>query len=152
MVDRRVIAAKIAAVRDAVTRIREVLPATVDAFAGDRGTREIVTLNLFVALQESIALATHWLADEGWSVPQTHGETFTSLADHGVIDHDLAGRLRAAAGLRNLIAHQYGVIDVARVHHIAANDVGDLLRFCQQLVEQLQQAGDAAAGGPAADE
>lgn len=152
MVDRRVIAAKIAAIRDAVTRIREVLPATADAFASDRDAREIVTLNLFVALQESIALATHWLADKGWSVPQTHGETFTSLAEHGVIDHGLAARLRAAAGLRNLIAHQYGVIDVARVHDIAAKDVGDLLSFCRQLVERLQSAGDGAAGGPPEDE
>jgi uncharacterized protein YutE (UPF0331/DUF86 family) len=98
VVDETVSAAKIAAIRDAVTRIHEVLPASADAFAGDRTAREIVTLNLFVALQESIALATHWLADEGWSVPQTHGETFTSLAEHGVIDHDLAARFRAAAG------------------------------------------------------
>ena len=52
--------------------------------------REVVTLNLFLALQESIALATHWLADEGGDVPQTHGEAFTALAARGVIDTLLA--------------------------------------------------------------
>lgn len=38
------------------------------SFVSDRTAREVVTLNLFLALQESIALATHWLADEGWDV------------------------------------------------------------------------------------
>jgi uncharacterized protein YutE (UPF0331/DUF86 family) len=70
MVDKTLLARKLAAIRDAVARIREVLPASIDAFRTDRTAREIVTLNLFVALQESIAVATHWLADEGWGVPE----------------------------------------------------------------------------------
>jgi uncharacterized protein YutE (UPF0331/DUF86 family) len=108
MVDKAVLAKKLAAIRDAVARIREVLPNTADAFGADRTTREIVILNLFVALQEAIALATHWLADEGWDVPQSYGDAFTVLADRHVLEHELAKRLRAASGLRNLIAHQYG--------------------------------------------
>ena len=50
MVDDTLLASKIAAVRDAVARIRAVLPRTSDAFLGDRTAREIVVLNLFVAL------------------------------------------------------------------------------------------------------
>jgi len=45
----------------------------------------------------------------------------------------LASRLRAAAGLRNLIAHQYGVIDFRRLFAIAGHDVDDLVAFCQAL-------------------
>lgn len=70
MVDKAVLAKKLAAVRDAVARIREVLPDSAHAFRADRTTREVVMLNLFIGLQESIAIATHWLADEGWDVPQ----------------------------------------------------------------------------------
>jgi uncharacterized protein YutE (UPF0331/DUF86 family) len=135
VVDKTVLAAKLAAVRDAVSRIREVLPATAEAFAADRTAREVVTLNLFVAIQESIALATHWLADEGWQVPETHGDAFTALAAHGVIEAALASRLRSSVGLRNLIAHQYGIIASPRIFAIASSDLDDLLRFCQQLAE-----------------
>jgi uncharacterized protein YutE (UPF0331/DUF86 family) len=136
VVDRTVLAARVAAIRDAVDRIREVLPGTVDAFLADRTTREIVTLNLFLALQECIALATHWLADEGAEVPRTHGDVFTALADRGVIDGALAGRLRSAAGLRNLIAHQYGVIDLRRLYAIASGDLDDLVTYCQVLAKR----------------
>jgi hypothetical protein len=65
MVDRALLAAKIAAVEDAEARIQSTLPAEVDAFLADRTAREVVLLNLFVAIQECIALAAHWLADEG---------------------------------------------------------------------------------------
>ena len=138
MVDRAVLSAKTAAIRDAVGRIRSVLPASVDEFLADRSTREIVTLNLFAALQDAIALATHWLADEGWEVPQQHGEAFASLATHGVIDAGLAARLRAAAGLRNLIAHRYSALDHRRLFATATSDLDDLLQFCAQLAARTE--------------
>lgn len=116
-----------------------MLPATIDEFLVDRTIREVVTLNLFLAIQEAIALATHWLADEGAQVPQTYGDVFTALSARGVIDEDLAARLRAAAGLRNLIAHQYGVIDFRRLFAIASQELEDLARFCQQLVDRASR-------------
>jgi uncharacterized protein YutE (UPF0331/DUF86 family) len=133
MVDDAVLAAKIAAVSDAVQRIRDVLPPTVERFRSDRTAREVVTLNLFVALQECLALAAHWLADARWTVPASYGDVFIALADHGVIDRDLATRLMAAAGLRNLIAHLYGAIDFDRIYAIASEDLGDLLTFCRVI-------------------
>lgn len=140
MVDSAVLARKLAAIRDAVGRVRDVLPDSVETFRSDRTAREVVTLNLFLALQESIALATHWLADAGWDVPHSYGEVFTVLADRGVLERELALRLRAAAGLRNLIAHQYGIVDVDRIFAIASNDLGDLLAFCQQLAQRADAA------------
>ena len=140
MIDRTILARRVAAVHDAAERIREVLPAQREAFAADRAAREIVTLNLFVAIQECLSLATHWLADAGWEVPATYANVFRALAERDVLEHDLAVRMAAAAGLRNLIAHRYGALDWALVHDVASNHVEDLLRFCDALA-------DAAIGG-----
>ena len=130
MVDATVVAVKVAAIRDAVARIRETLPPDAGAFDADRTAREVVILNLFVALQECVALATHWLADAGLDVPGSYREIFLALAERGKVPRDLAERLAAAAGFRNLVAHQYGVLDPARVHAIASKELGDLLDFC----------------------
>jgi uncharacterized protein YutE (UPF0331/DUF86 family) len=136
MVDRAVLAARIAAVQDAAARVRAVLPGSVDDFAADRTAREVVTLNLFNAIQACLDLATHWLADAGWDVPAAYGEVFASLRRHGVIEQELAGRLTAAAGFRNLVAHQYGGLDWRRVHDIASSALGDLETFCAVLAEK----------------
>ena len=133
MVDRALLADRVAAVRDAAARIRAVLPASVEAFRADRTAREVVVLNLLVAIQTCLDLASHWLADEGWDVPATYGDVFLALADHDVLPHDLARRLAAASGLRNLIAHQYAVLDWARVHAIAQSELEHLEAFCAAL-------------------
>jgi uncharacterized protein YutE (UPF0331/DUF86 family) len=137
VVDRSLAASKIASIRDAVDRIRDVLPPSVSDFERDRTMREIVILNLFVALQDCVALAAHWLADAGLDVPASYREVFLALAERGDLERPLAERLAAAAGFRNLIAHQYGVLDPARVHAIAANELGDLLAFCSALGRAL---------------
>jgi uncharacterized protein YutE (UPF0331/DUF86 family) len=137
VVDRAILAARIATVHDAVTRVRAVLPASADAFGADRTTREVVTLNVFVAIQACLDLAAHWLADAGWEVPGTYADVFAALAKHGVIPRDLATRLAAAAAFRNLVAHQYGALESRRLHELAASDLGDLETFCAALADRV---------------
>lgn len=133
VVDKALVAAKVAAVRDATARVRTVLPASVQAFAADRTAREVVILNLLVAIQGCLDLATHWLADAGWEVPTSYAEVFAALARHDVIDSGLATRLAAAAGFRNLVAHQYGALDWRRVYVLASSDASDLDTFCSRI-------------------
>lgn len=133
MVDSALLAGKIAAARDATDRVRAVLPPSVDAFLADRTAREVVTLNVFVAIQACLDLATHWLADAGSDVPATYGDVFAALAKHGVIPHELATRLAAAAAFRNLIAHQYDALDWRRVHALAVDDPAAVDAFCAVL-------------------
>lgn len=138
MVDKTLLAAKIAAIKDAAARVREVLPPKREAFAADRTAREVVLLNLFVAIQECMSLATHWLADEGLDVPPTYGDVFRRLGEREVITQDLADRLAAASGFRNLVAHQYGALDWIRVYDIAADGLADFLSFCDVLAARAR--------------
>jgi uncharacterized protein YutE (UPF0331/DUF86 family) len=50
-----------------------------------------------------------------------------------MVDRAIAG----AAGFRNLVAHQYGVLDPARVHAIASADLSDLLDFCELVSREV---------------
>ena len=115
-----------------------MLPADIEAFVSDRTTREVVVLNLFVALQECMSLAAHWLADEGADVPETYGDMFRRLGERGVIPGELAVRLAAASGLRNLVAHQYGILDSQRVFTFASERLDDLLAFCTELADRAR--------------
>jgi uncharacterized protein YutE (UPF0331/DUF86 family) len=139
MVDSALLADKIASVRDAVARIRDVLPDKPDAFRVDRTAREVVILNRFVALQDCLSLAAHWLSDEGVEVPQSYAQAFLRLGDRGIVPADLAGRLAAASGLRNLVAHRYTALDWERIHEIASTRLDDLLDFCEALARRARR-------------
>ncbi|MEO6596810.1 MAG: HepT-like ribonuclease domain-containing protein, partial [Planctomycetota bacterium] len=60
-------------------------------------------------------------------------EALLAMGDRGVLPQELAARLAAAAGLRNLIAHRYGVLDWQRIHVIATTQLDDLLHFCDAI-------------------
>ena len=140
MVDVTVVASKIAAIRDAVDRVRDILPSALETFRADRTAREVVVLNVFVALQETVSLAAHWLADSGMDFPGSYREIFLELADRQRIPHALAQRLASAASFRNLVAHRYAALDPGRVYAIASNELRDLLEFCE--IVSRETAGD----------
>jgi len=139
MVDEAILAEKIASVRDAVARIREVLPPERESFRADRTVREVVILNLFVALQDCLSLAAHWLSDAGLDVPQSYAQVLLRLGERGVVAPDLAARLAAASGLRNLVAHRYGALDWDRIHEVASTRLDDLLAFCEALARKVSE-------------
>lgn len=86
-----------------------------EAFLAAIKDRDLAIFYLFLALQECIDLAAHWVADAGWGVPDDAGSTFDVLAERSVIDRAIADRLREGVGLRNRIAHGYALLDYQRV-------------------------------------
>ncbi|HEU4419781.1 MAG TPA: HepT-like ribonuclease domain-containing protein [Planctomycetota bacterium] len=133
VVDKLLLAKSLADIRDAVARIRQVLPLELEAFARDRTIREVVVLNLFVALQQCLSVTTRWLADARLDVPAAYREACLALGAHGVLSPELTARLGSSSGLRNLIAHCSGVLDWLRIYTIAATQIGDLLEFCYEI-------------------
>jgi uncharacterized protein YutE (UPF0331/DUF86 family) len=129
MVRADLIAAKIGRARGWLNDAAAILLNPLDAFVADPKGRDLALFYLFLAIQECIDLAAHWVADEGWGEPDDAGSAFDVLADRGVIERDTATALRAAAGLRNRIAHGYALLDYGRVHREAQPGIPALRHF-----------------------
>ena len=114
MVRPEVAAARVARAQAWLSDAEALLAAAPDEYVADRRGRDLALFYLFLAIQECIDLAAHWVADEGWAPPDDAGSTFDVLADRGVIARPVADGLRAAAGLRNRIAHGYAMLDYRR--------------------------------------
>jgi uncharacterized protein YutE (UPF0331/DUF86 family) len=115
MVRPEVAAARVARAQAWLSDAESLLAPEPDEFVADRRGRDLALFYLFLAIQECIDLAAHWVADEGWAPPEDAGSTFDVLADRGVIERSVADGLRAATGLRNRIAHGYAMLDYRRV-------------------------------------
>jgi uncharacterized protein YutE (UPF0331/DUF86 family) len=124
-----VVARKVAAIRARTARVRELAPQTAEEFVAKRTEAEALILNLYLALQESSDLAMHMVADLGLGIPGEPRAAFEALARAGVISGQLARKLGGAVGLRNRIAHEYGELDLAKVHAAVRRDLGDLDQF-----------------------
>lgn len=154
MVDRDLVAAKLAELHDRIARVRAKCPATLDELRADRDALDLVSFNLMLAVQSCADIASHLIADEGWPSATTLASCFMRLQDEGVISAPTALSLGLAAGLRNVVAHGYAGINPAIVHSAATQKVADLEAFAREVAAwvalrpQGSGAPPTAGGGP----
>jgi uncharacterized protein YutE (UPF0331/DUF86 family) len=116
MVRRDVVAQKVAAAQARLAAADPIFAKPRDEFLATDTDRDVAMFYLFLAIQECIDLAAHWVVDEEWGPPEDAGDSFDILRDKSVLDADLARALRSATGLRNRIGHGYGFLDPGRTH------------------------------------
>jgi uncharacterized protein YutE (UPF0331/DUF86 family) len=136
LVEREKLTAKIAVIDRCLARIAEVrgerrkdlLPIDVE---------DIASLNLQRAIQAAIDLATHVSSSEGYGTPDSTAAVFTLLERNGVIDAELAGRLRRMVGFRNIAVHEYQTVDPSILEAILERHLSDLRILGTRVVERF---------------
>jgi uncharacterized protein YutE (UPF0331/DUF86 family) len=63
------------------------------------------------------------------------------LARQGLLDADLASRLGRAAGLRNVLVHDYVSVDPERLVAIVRSGLGDLKAFGALAARWMEEGG-----------
>lgn len=136
--DRDLLAERLLAVERHLRRVAERLPEDASDLRPSSDASDAVVLHLWQATQIAIDVAT--AACVKWSIgtPATYADAFTRLADAGVVDPELAQRLKSAAGFRNLVAHAYERLDMARVHAAATNGPADLRALIAAIRDRLE--------------
>jgi uncharacterized protein YutE (UPF0331/DUF86 family) len=99
---------------------------------------------LQVALQICIDIGAHLISELGLRRPDDYRGVFKSLADGTVIPRDLADRLGDAAGLRNVLVHDYVDVDDHKVFE-ALDQLDDLRAFAAAALEAAEREGDTPA-------
>jgi uncharacterized protein YutE (UPF0331/DUF86 family) len=138
MVDRDLVASKLAELAEHVARVRTRRTATADDLRRDRDALDLVAFNLMLAVQACADVASHMIADEGWPPATSLGASFERLRDRGVISETVCEALVRAVGLRNVIAHGYAGVRPEMVHAAATTGLGDLEAFARDVAAWTQ--------------
>lgn len=133
--DREIIEQKVESLRRCVERVYQKSPATAAALASDPDAQDILTLNLTRAVQLCVDIGAHLIAVQGKPAPDTMGQTFDVLSGMGVINQELALRMKKAVGFRNIAVHNYEAIDWQIAHIIATRHMNDFAAFANAVVE-----------------
>jgi uncharacterized protein YutE (UPF0331/DUF86 family) len=127
--DRAVLAERTLALERHLTRVAERLPTSAADLVAATDASDAVILHLWQATQIVIDLAVAACVALGSGTPQSYADAFRRLQDVGIIDEPLASRLVRAAGFRNVVAHAYERLDMARVFRAATDGPADLRAF-----------------------
>jgi uncharacterized protein YutE (UPF0331/DUF86 family) len=109
--------------------LKEMRKTPVGRFLRDKVLIGSAKYYLQVSVECCLDVANHIIAAEGFRAPRDYADSFKVLEEQGVLNEELAMRLRQMAKFRNRLVHLYGEIDDAYVHEFIKKDLKDILNF-----------------------
>lgn len=138
MVDRYVVQARIAKIREYVALLRKIRGmADQRRFVGDPLIYGNAERYLQLAIQAVLDVSNHIVADMNLALPSDSKELFALLAKHKVLPVRLSKKLVSMAGFRNVLVHEYLKIDRRRVYGALRDDLGDFEQFIKAVTKLL---------------
>lgn len=131
--DKRVIAKKIDSILRYLNRVQQRLPKTEADFLRDYDAQDVVVLNLTRAIQMSVDIATHLLAETNQVLPTTMAEAFTYLEGSKIIKPGTADSMRRLIGFRNIAVHSYDDLDLVITYAIALRHLDDFTNYLKEV-------------------
>jgi uncharacterized protein YutE (UPF0331/DUF86 family) len=134
LVDRDTLDRRLAKLEQLVRDLRALAATPRDLYLRDRGRQAQAERWLQIAVECTLDLANHLIADRGWQTPATYREAFAILEREGVLRPELAAHMQGWAGLRNLLTHLYLDIDHERVYAVLTEELDDLVHYAASIV------------------
>lgn len=81
----------------------------------------------------SIDINTHLISESDLQVPDDYQSTFVTLSQNKILPMDLSLRIAPSVGLRNLVVHKYGRVDVKKMIEDIKTEIGDYLEYMKAV-------------------
>lgn len=124
-----VIVNKAASIERCIERVREEYRAAGAQFGEDYTRQDAAILNILRACEQSIDLANHVVKKRQLGLPQSSRESFELLRADDIISDELAHKMKAMIGFRNIAVHNYSNLDIQIVTAIIERHLDDFLLF-----------------------
>ncbi len=135
MTDPELVAKKLAFIETCVAELRRL--ARPDSIKTDIREERFVEHTLQIAIQAAQDVASHIVSDERLGEPRTNRELFDLLARADWLTPSQAAPLSNMVGLRNILVHGYGDVDLSVVQDVLENHLDDLLFFVAIVRDRL---------------
>ncbi|MBI2577750.1 MAG: DUF86 domain-containing protein [Candidatus Wildermuthbacteria bacterium] len=109
------------------------------AFIADFRLFGSVERYLQLSIQSVIDIAHLLIIDLNLKRPEDNYEAISLLHDQNIVSGDLAQILTRMIGLRNILVHEYGKIDRAKIYEVLKNQLYDLERFQKEILGYLEK-------------
>jgi uncharacterized protein YutE (UPF0331/DUF86 family) len=129
-----VILNKISVIERCINRIQEVY-ANDPSNLKDYTKQDSIILNIQRACEASIDLAMHVVSEKRLGLPQSSRDAFDMLQSNAIIDENMAKRLKAMVGFRNIAVHDYQTLNLDILNQIIEKHLEDFTDFTKQILK-----------------
>lgn len=137
MVDTEILSRRLDALNGYLKRLRSLGRATESDYLEDPDIHDLGARHLHLAMEATIDIANHWIAEAGLRTPESYRDSFVVLEQAGEIDTALSQRLQRWAGFRNVLVHDYLTLDHSIAYAAIRDDLSDLEAFGRWALGKL---------------
>ena len=87
---------------------------------------------LFESIQLIIDIACSIVTQKNLGIPKNYSDCIQFLITNKFLNKDLGERIKSAVGLRNLLVHEYGIVDINKLYEYLDN-IQDIRNFAVQI-------------------
>ena len=129
---------------DKLTRLEENLK-TLEQFRHSYSLDDIISnkidewglrYGLFESIQIIIDISCSIVANKNLGTPKNYSECISLLVSNDYLNKDLGEKIKSMIGLRNLLIHEYGIIEVNKLF-ANLDHINDVRNFIQSIKSAL---------------
>ena len=139
MVDKELVKNKMADVQSYFNELEPILKEDSRAIIEDNLKLRTIERLFQLIVDTSVDINTHIIAESDIQVPDDYQGTFTTLGEHKIIPMEFANKIAPSVGLRNLIVHKYGRVDLKIMTNDIKEEIGQYLEYLKYINEFLQK-------------
>ena len=141
MVDVQTVLARLKALRAYLAELDHYAQYSLGELTSDFVKYRAAQHSLQLAAQAVADIATHIISADYNARVEDYRQAIESLGKEGVLPSAFAERLAPIAGFRNILVHEYLVVDPMKLYDILIHGRTDLQEFGQRIIAYLQRTG-----------
>lgn len=94
---------------------------------------------LQISIQMIIDIGNHILADLKENQIEEYIDIIDKLGEREIIPEEFAKRIRGITGLRNLLVHEYGIIDIEKIYNLLQHNISDFEEFHDYIEKYMME-------------
>lgn len=132
------ISSRLSKFNEYITDLRTYRKESVDQFKEDHLLHHAAERCLQLAIESILDMAGHLIAAKGYREPRDYEDVIAVLQEEKVIPSELAQRLQGLGKFRNLLVHEYVVLDLDQVYQHLFR-IEDLEVLAKHLIEAIER-------------
>lgn len=138
MIDKSLVKNKLADIEGYFKELEPVLANNFSDILADNLKIRTIERLFQLIVDTSIDINTHIISESDLQVPDDYQSTFITLSENKVLSVELALRIAPSVGLRNLVVHKYGKVDLKKMIEDIKNEIGDYLDYMKSVNQFIE--------------
>lgn len=119
-------------------RLKKKQSLSINEYTQNPDMQAIVERNFQLAIECCLNIGTHLISSLPLEIAEDYASVPMRLADADIIPKDFGKKLANMAKFRNLLVHVYWEIDSEKVYFHLRNNLNDLKKFAEYIVDFLE--------------